>query len=99
MSPLAPLLATAPVLAISAFAQLDETPSELMQWGSTGLLSLSFIAIVGALAKGQIVSRDTAKIDEDLQELTAQALELAAKSLEREARYIAWLDERNTRGR
>jgi len=96
MSPLAPLLATAPVLAVSAFAQLDETPSELMQWGSTGLLGLAFMAIVGALAKGQIVSRDTAKLDDDLAELTSQALELAAKSLEREARYIAWLDDRPT---
>tara|TARA_R110000822_G_scaffold295721_4_gene417967 strand:+ start:122 stop:421 length:300 start_codon:yes stop_codon:yes gene_type:complete len=96
MSPLAPLLAAAPVLAVSAFAQLDETPSELMQWGSTGLLALAFMAIVGALVKGQIVSRDTAKLDDDLAELTAQAIEIAAKSLEREARYIAWLDDRPT---
>ena len=96
MSPLAPLLAAAPVLAVSAFAQLDETPSELMQCGSTGLLALAFMAIVGALVKGQIVSRDTAKLDDDLAELTAQAIEIAAKSLEREARYIAWLDDRPT---
>lgn len=87
------------MLAVSTFAQLDDTPSELMQWGSTGLLGLAFMTIVGALAKGHIVSRDTAKLDDDLAELAAKALELATKSLEREARYIAWLDERNTRGR
>ena len=96
MSPLAPLLATAPVLAVSALAQLDETPSELMQWTSTSLLGLAFATIVTAMARGQIVSRETAKLDDDLAELTAQALELAAKSLEREARYIAWLDDRPT---
>ena len=82
------------MLAISTFAQLDETPSEVLQWGSTGALALAFMAIVAALAKGQIVSRDTAKLDDDLAELAAKALELTTKSLEREARYIAWLDER-----
>lgn len=62
--------------------------AEVLQYGATGVVSISFLYMMYALGAGKIVSRSTEKTEEALIELAKKATEREAEALKREASLI-----------
>lgn len=63
--------------------------SEFLQYGATGVVSLSFLYMMYALSRGTIVSRSTEQTEKTLAELAEKALGREAEGLKREEALIS----------
>jgi len=94
MTPLTPLVVGtgAPLSAI--VAQTVAPTSAIVDQGAVAVLGVAFLTIMYAVAKGRIVSRDTAEHERRLVELTEELKALTVESHER-GRQLQIIAERN----